>query len=155
MLKDRLRAAFRLLTKRGDDAVACSFCGSGRYERDRIIAGPGVAICWECARLAADSAYDSVVDPATVGTTRITIAPVLAPGEKLTAQQRSTLHETLGGQAAEHGCELRTWHYVCGHETIGGYLGFDVTCATDVEATPLQLKLKASCRRAFGLSELS
>lgn len=148
---ERLRAAYRLLTKRGDDAVHCSFCGCNRDKGCPIIAGPGVAICWDCARIAANIAYDSVMEPVTDGRTRLTVAPVFAPGEKLTASQRSALHETLMNQVTAHRCELLTWHYVCGHQAASDYLGFNVACAKDIDTGTLQRALKASCRAAFGL----
>jgi ribosomal protein L37AE/L43A len=151
---ERLRAAFRILTKRGDDAIVCSFCGSGRHDRSHIIAGPGVSICWDCARIAANCAYDSTMQPVTGERGWITIAPILAPGEKLTSSRRGSLHETLTQQAVAHGCELLSWHYACGHEVAGDYLGFSVTSANDVEAGPLQQALKASCRRALALPEI-
>lgn len=92
-----------------------------------------------------------VMEPVTAGRTRLTVAPVLAPGEKLDASLRNALHETLLNQMAGHGCELLTWHYVCGHQAAGDYLGFNVACANDVETGALQRVLKASCRRAFDL----
>lgn len=33
------------------DDITCSFCGRSQDEVDRIIAGPGVYICNECAKL--------------------------------------------------------------------------------------------------------
>jgi ribosomal protein L37AE/L43A len=148
---ERLRAAFRLLTKRGDDAVVCSFCGQGRDKLSHIIAGPGVAICWDCARIATDIAYDSVMDPATTGKTRFTVSPILEPGEKLKAPQRNALHDILTQQAAGHNCELLTWHYICGYQAIGDYLGFDVAHANNADVRALQRAVKASCRQAFEL----
>jgi ribosomal protein L37AE/L43A len=147
----RLRGAFRMLTKRGDDAVVCSFCGSGRYDRSHIVAGPGVSICWDCARIATNIAYDATMHPVTSEKGSITIAPVLAPGEKLTPAHRSLLHETLTQQAADHACELLTWHFFCGHQVAGDYLGFNVTSAYDVEPDQFQQTLKASYRRALAL----
>jgi ClpX C4-type zinc finger len=148
---ERFRAAFRLLTKRGDAAVHCSFCGCNRDKGVSIIAGPGVAICWDCARIAANIAYDTVMEPVTAGRTRLTVAPVFAPGEKLSASQRSALHETLMNQMAGHGCELLTYHYVCSHHAAGDYLGFNVACANDIDTGALQKALKGSCRRALDL----
>ncbi len=151
---ERFRAAFRLLTKGGDDAVICSFCGKGRDKLSHIVAGPGVAICWDCARIAANIAYDLTMHPVTGGSRWITVAPVLEPSEKLTSSQRSALHETLTQQAVAHGCELLTWHYVCGHQVAGDYLGFNVTCTDDADRSALQLAMKASCRQALELPAL-
>lgn len=148
---ERFRAAFRLLTKRGDAAVHCSFCGCNRDKGGTIVAGPGVAICWDCARIAGNAAYDATMEPVTNGRTHLTVAPVFNPGEKLTASQRNTIHETLMTQTIEKGCELLTWHYVCGHPAAGDYLGFNVACANDVDTGALQRALKASCRKAFEL----
>jgi ClpX C4-type zinc finger len=134
---ERFRAAFRLLTKRGDAAVHCSFCGCNRDQRHRIVAGPGVAICWECARLANDIAYTSIMEPAVNGKVRLTVTPVLSGDEKLNAAQWVSLPEALAHVASNHGSELATWCYVCGHSAIADHLSFDVICATDVDQTAL------------------
>lgn len=151
-LSERFSGAFRILTRRGDDAVVCSFCGSGRHGRSYIIAGPGVSICWDCSRIASDIAYESAMRPVTGEKGWVTVAPILQPGEKLQAADRSLLHETLTQQAASHGCELLSWHSDCGHVVAGDYLGFNVTRPDNIEATPLQRALKASCAAGAGVA---
>jgi ClpX C4-type zinc finger len=147
---ERLRAAFRLLTKRGDAAVNCSFCGCNRDQRHRIVAGPGVAICWECARIANDFAYASAMDLAPAGKKRVTVTPVLKVGENLDASQWVSLPETLDREVTALCCELATWHYTCGHNEVPDHLAFDVLCNSDTDEVPLQAALLASCRRALG-----
>ena len=87
---ERFRAVYRLLTKRGDAAVHCSFCGCNREKGCPIVAGPGVAICWECARLAGDFAYSSALEAVTDGKARLIITPVLKEGEKRTGCMHTT-----------------------------------------------------------------
>jgi ClpX C4-type zinc finger len=147
---ERLRAAFRLLTKRGDAAMNCSFCGCNRDQRHRIVAGPGVAICWECARLVNDIAYASAMGQGPAGKKRVTVTPVLKAGEKLDASQWVSLPETLDREATALGCELATWHYTCGHNEVPDHLAFDVLSNSDADEAPLQATLLASCRRALG-----
>jgi ClpX C4-type zinc finger len=36
---------------RGDDRARCSFCGKGRDQVRRLVAGPGVYICDRCVAL--------------------------------------------------------------------------------------------------------
>lgn len=148
---ERFRAAFRLLTKRGDAAVHCSFCGCNRDARHRIVAGPGVAICWECARLVNDIAYASVMDAVPDGKTRLAVTPVLKVGERLGASQWTSLPETLAREATALGCELATWHYTCGHNEVPDHLAFDVLYASNADEAPLRAALLASCRAALGL----
>jgi hypothetical protein len=147
---DRFRAAFRLLTKRGDAAVHCSFCGCNRDARHRIVAGPGVAICWECARLVNDIAYASVLEALPEGKTRLAVTPVLKEGERLGTSQWALLPETLAREALALGCELATWHYTCGHNEVPDHLAFDVLCLSDADEVALRAALIASCRAAFG-----
>lgn len=70
-LGQRLKAAGRLMFRTGDDGTVCSFCAKSRWDfttdRDVIVAGPGVAICWECAQLVCDLASQSKTGAAPDG----------------------------------------------------------------------------------------
>lgn len=36
---------------KGGTTPGCSFCGKGRHQVERLVAGPGVFICDKCVRL--------------------------------------------------------------------------------------------------------
>lgn len=146
----RLRAATRLVLARGDDAVVCSFCGRDRRQVARLVCGPGVAICDECARVVVDFAAASGQVPPGAGRQLLTVTPVLDPGERLTTEQQVRLPEVLTQCAAIADGRLAGWSYRVSPE-VGDHLTFDVSYPAETKATQRD-DLRIACRQALGLS---
>lgn len=101
-----------MLLGRGDDAVACSFCGRSAISGETIVAGPGVAICGTCAYLALDSIASRNDESAPPRLSEIGVMPLAAPTCLLPAR-RATLATDLAEAAASVPCQLLGWSYGC------------------------------------------
>ncbi len=110
-IKDRLLAARRVLFGQGDNAVICSFCGKSRQDGvGNIIAGPGVAICASCARIAMD--WDLTDNfPKITGTTIDTFSIFYQHQACLLPQHRRQIDDELHWCAGELNAELIGWNY--------------------------------------------
>jgi hypothetical protein len=149
-LADRFRAATSMLIRSGERATVCSFCGRDKNRVSCIVAGPGVAICWECAQISADFAYSSTLGPPPDGKGRLTITPVLEDAEKVATALRATLHEILTRCAESEQCALGTWAFSCRAAPAGDHLAFDVICDSAADQRALREKLLSACRVALG-----
>lgn len=131
--RDRLRSAGQLLRGagstllgRGDDAVACSFCGKDRHETGcDIVAGPGVAICEGCASLAAGYAHSQKLGPVPEGRVGDVVAMFEFPATLLPSR-RVSLNGDLVRCANELSCELVSWGYFCGEGRVGDGLSVHI-----------------------------
>jgi ClpX C4-type zinc finger len=87
---------------RRSTGLACSFCGREQSQVKRLIAGPGVYICHDCAALgsAADRARAPVSD------VRTSLAPLLEGRCAFCSKQPGDLHDDLGLVAAETGAAI-------------------------------------------------
>ncbi|MBP1878604.1 hypothetical protein G6L37_25110 [Agrobacterium rubi] len=110
-IKDRLHAARRVLFGRSDNAVICSFCGKSRQDGvGNIVAGPRVAICASCARIALDWNLTSYFQDIT-GTTIDTFSIFYQHQACLLSQHRSQIDEELQWCAGAFDAELMGWNY--------------------------------------------
>lgn len=113
-MSQRLRAIFRMLFGRGDDAVVCSFCGDDRHsERRIIVAGPGVAICSKCVQIASDWCFTGLVTP-DEGKEIDTFLMFEHP-TSLLPDFRAQIAEAIERCASELSCTLVGWSYACGY----------------------------------------
>lgn len=115
-IKERVAGARRMLLGRGDEAVACSFCGRSAASGETIVAGPGVAICATCAYLALDFVARRDDDPLPPPLSEISVMPLLEPACLLPAR-RATLAADLAEAAAGTPCRLLGWSYACNSRT--------------------------------------
>lgn len=109
--KARVQAARRVLFGQGDNAVICSFCGKSRQDGvGNIIAGPGVAICASCARIAMD--WDLTDNfPKITGTTIDTFSIFYQHQACLLPHHRRLIDDELQWCAGELNAELIGWNY--------------------------------------------
>lgn len=111
-IRERIAGALRMLLGRGDDALACSFCGRSAASGETIVAGPAVAICAPCAYVALDAVASRGDDPPHPSLSEISVMPLLEPVCLLPAR-RATLAADLADAAAGASCRLLGWSYAC------------------------------------------
>ncbi|MGL4497332.1 MAG: ClpX C4-type zinc finger protein [Beijerinckiaceae bacterium] len=147
----RIKAAMRMLFRGGDNGVVCSFCGRDRYKVDPIIAGPGVAICRECAEISLVYADHERQPPIEPDARRTLIAPVLFAQEKLSAEQASRLEGVLHAAAAQCGCALDRWTVQKRYDGIGDTLSVICILAVDTDEIAMRDAMLMAIRTALGL----
>lgn len=143
-IRTRIAGAWSLLTGRGDNAVACSFCGSNRNQVEYVIAGPGsAAICNRCVFLcngillerSGQPGFARHADGDHVRTTMLSLShdnPLLAPVERATLEQLLlVLVATLPDS------RLVGWQYAHAENRFD-LLSIEVTAPADVAPTHLQ-----------------
>lgn len=120
-VSERLRAARRMLFGRGDDAVACSFCGRDRLGGSDIVAGPRVAICGACAHTALEAIWAQSAQRSPPGTWALDVIVSIAP-ICLVPAARADLPAHLARTAGEFGCTVLGWSLTSGTREDGDYL---------------------------------
>lgn len=135
-LSERLRATRRILFGRGDDAVACSFCGRDRLGGSDIVAGPGVAICGSCAHVALEYISAQQAGAALPEGTSETGVIVMESPACLLPDFQATIAEDLTVAAASLSCAVRGWSYACGAEA-GDHLSVRLARPAHVSAEDL------------------
>jgi hypothetical protein len=152
-MSTRLKAAMRLLLRRGDDGIVCSFCGRSRWKTGKIVAGPGVAICEDCAMIAATIGYADSLGPVPEGKCLVSVPSILNQAEKLAKEQFRDLEEIISKAATHHSATVVTFLFRLSAPEAADYLSLDVMCdeGTDVPAT--QKSIAAEIRGALGLPE--
>jgi len=134
------------------DAVPCSFCGRGYREVSYIVAGPGVAICWDCASIAQNACYSNSIGPLPDATKRVIIPSVLQGTEKLAPAQLKELGAALAAVAHQHGCHLLSYWLRVGYREMADFVSFDVAAPLDGGDTALVGTLTLEARGALGLT---
>ncbi len=125
-ISQALRGALRLLLRRDEAAPVCSFCGQGSDTGRSIIAGPGVAICDQCAYASLSIAAghgDGSIPP---GLRAIDIM-VFADPMCLLPAYRPSLAADIAQVAARVDCAVVGWSFNCGSQT-GDYLAVRLAC---------------------------
>lgn len=145
-LSKRLQAALRILLGRGDNAVACSFCGRTRASGETIVAGPGVAICGTCAFTALDQVATRDAPPPQPPLVEVCLMPLLEPACLLPAG-RATLAADLARAAGTIPCALSGWSYGCNSRT-GDHLVVRVACGEGTDNAPLPDRFRAAFLQA-------
>lgn len=112
---ERIRGAARMLFGRGDNAIACSFCGRGKHAGETIVYGPGVAICAGCAHFALHVVTAGTDAQARAVEQVIGVTVHDVPASLLPAC-RATLEADLVAAAACVQGRLLGWSYTCDHE---------------------------------------
>lgn len=146
--QDRLRAARRILFGRGDDAVACSFCGRDRLQTTTIICGPGVAICGACAAMALEFAGEQGLAETPPGMAAVGLMLIEVPA-CLLPQRRATLAADLAAAAAPAQCRLLGWAYRC-NIRAGDLLSVHVAIAPETSGEAVAARLSAAMLGAAG-----
>ena len=121
-LFQRLRAATRILLVRGDAAIVCSFCGRDKAQTQWIVAGPGIAICWECAGICQSACHSEAGKPSS-GSRLVFIPQVLQNGEQLSPDALTDLEQRLTNIAMRHGGTLGIFNLL--RAKTGDHLSFD------------------------------
>lgn len=152
-LKDRVSGAFRLLLRRGDDQMVCSFCGKDRWKVQSIVAGPGVAICGGCASIAYDFSYQAAYGQPPNGTRRIMISPTAEIGERIPMDGRGRIHELVAETATRQACELHSVSISLRPLPLGDHVAFDVIAPAETDVDQLRERLTADCRAAWLLPD--
>ena len=151
-LKDRLRAARRMVFRRGDDGVCCSFCGKDRNDGvNCIVKGPGIAICEACAQIVTDFSTNTLSGAAAPGTTRIVVTPVLDTGERIPEAWVDRVEGNITQIAATQGTTLIALCLLRRPLPLGDHIGFTVEASTDAAEVIVRQALIEACRQAMGL----
>jgi len=140
---ERVRSAFRILLARGDNAVACSFCGRNAALGEKIVAGPGVSICGACAYLTLHIIGQEGTTPVEPPMRDISIMPIIEP-LCLLPSRRATLGADLEDAAESIDCLIISWSYNCTPAT-GDQLSVRLECkAKSEEDEDLHERFKAA-----------
>jgi ClpX C4-type zinc finger len=149
----RFKAAARLLFRRGDDGIVCSFCGRSRWKTGKIVAGPGVAICEDCAMIAATVGYANSLGPVPEGKCLVSVPSMLNQAEKLAKEQFRDLEEIISKAATNHNATVVTFLFRLSAPEAADYLSLDVLCEEGTDVPAIQKSITAEIRSALGLPE--
>jgi ribosomal protein L37AE/L43A len=151
-IQDRLRAARRMVFRRGDDGVCCSFCGKDRHDGvNCIVKGPGIAICEACAQIVTDFSYNTLTAAPSQGQKRIVVTPVLDTGERIPDAWIDRVEANITQIAASQGTTLMSLYLLRRPLPLGDHIGFTVEASSDATEAKVCATLIAACRAAMSL----
>lgn len=154
-IRKRLKAAFRILFGKGDEGVCCSFCGKSRHATNWIVAGPGVAICGDCANIAVDVTYFHIAPPVKEGFKPFVVGPMVeqtrARNLAIYDHVRGWLDETAAGMSARVIC----WHARCGNSNVDDYISAAIAVETNVDTQAFDAEFKRRFKKRWDAFEAS